>query len=232
MDPSTFENNLKCTSPERNRLQNCFLDPEFQKLVIKKFVNIEQELPSVDINRFYKTEFYQKCMGAKQFTLETNIGIEFNPGTFWDVYMVQEYTGHVMECSFAAINMEYVDMEAVNYYKQTLNEILKSKTIEIYSYNRNGPVLGFKINYLDKTFVVRCLIIPLLGDEYPFVLRAMKMKSDEDENGDCSDAIVLLVEHFSAAYTSKEQLIQIFKYSSIDVLFYNDLIGYNSVQET
>ena len=58
MDPGTFENELKCTyvpSPKRNRIRNCFLNPEFQKLVVNKCVNFEQELPLPDINKLYET---------------------------------------------------------------------------------------------------------------------------------------------------------------------------------
>jgi hypothetical protein len=57
MDHSTFENDLKCTSPERNCLQNCFLDTEFQKLVMKKCIYIVPDyLSCSDINKFYETE--------------------------------------------------------------------------------------------------------------------------------------------------------------------------------
>ena len=223
MDSSTFDNNLTCTyvpSPKRNRLQNCFLDPEFQKLVMRKCIDIERDLPLPDINQLYETEFYKKFLNGKRFNLDTDIEVEFNPDTFWDVKMVQFYTGHILTCSFS-------DMDFVNYHKQSLQEKLNTEKITVFSYN-NRPTIGFKLKHLaESTSKIRCLIRPTLGDEYPFVLSAMKMRFEEDDNG-----IVLLVEHFSAAYTSKEQLIQIFKYSSIDVLFYNDLIGYNSVQET
>jgi hypothetical protein len=242
MDPSTFENDLKecmskqwfvdkinqCTysytkSPERNRLQNCFLEPEFQNLVIKKFVNIEQELPSADINRFYETEYYNKFMTGKRFTLDSEINIKFNHGTLWDVEMTHFYTGHVMECSMNG-------MDTVNYYKQKVQETLKSESITIFTHHKSiRPTIVFKLNHLDNTLKIRCLIKPTLGDEYPSVLGAMNANLDGDDGYTYH---VLLVEHFSAAYTSKEQLIQIFKYSSIDVLFYNDLIGYNSLQET
>ena len=159
-------------------------------------------------------------MNGKRFNFDKGIEIEFNPDTFWDVKMVHFFTGHILTCSF-------FDMDIVNYHKQSLQEKLNTEKITIFSYN-NRPTIGFKPKHLaESTLKIRCLIRPTLGDEYPFVLRAMKMKSDEDENGDCSDAIVLLVEHFSAAYTSKEQLKQIVKHSDIDVLFYNDL---NKVQ--
>ena len=159
-------------------------------------------------------------MNGKRFNFDKGIEIEFNPDTFWDVKMVHFFTGHILTCSF-------FDMDIVNYHKQSLQEKLNTEKITVFSYN-NRPTIGFKLKHLaESTSKIRCLIRPTLGDEYPFVLSAMKMRFEEDDNG-----IVLLVEHFSAAYTSKEQLIQIFKYSSIDVLFYNDLIGYNSLQET
>ena len=242
MDCNTFEDFLKecmsklskqrfvdtidqCTytqSPERNRLQNCFLDTEFQKLVVKKSVNVENCLSSSHIQQFYRTEFYQKCMNGKRFTLDNKIEIEFNPGTFWDVVMTQEYTGFVMECSFT-------DMEVVDYHAQRLKETLNSATIDIFT-RCNKPTIGFRLH--DKIKQVLCLIRPTLGDEYPSVLRAMNIKNEEDQDEYEVEGVVLLVEHFSAIYTSKEQLKQIFKHSGITVLFYNDLIGYDCVQET
>ena len=204
----------QCTytqSPERNRLQNCFLDTEFQKLVVKKSVNVENCLSSPDIEHFYRTEFYQKCM--KRFTLDNKIEIAFSPGTFWDVVITQEYTGFVMECSFT-------DMEVVDYHAQRLKETLNSATIDIFT-RCNKPTIGFRLH--DKIKQVLCLIRPTLGDEYPSVLRAMNIKVEEDEDKyEDIGGVVLLVEYFSAIYTLKEQLKQIFKHSKITVLFYND----------
>ena len=238
MDQETFENKLReCMSkqwflekiqhqyahlPERNRLQNSFLDTDFQKIVMKKYVDDENGLlDRPDISRFYETEFYQKCMNGKRFTLDTEIDIEFNPDTFWDVIMTRSYVGNSMTCTFA-------DMEVVNFHSQKLNEKLKSGTITIYDYSYPVPTIQCKLSYFDhRTSRVRCLIRPTLGDDYPSVLRSINTSVLNDDDDGIVIYRVLLVEHFTAMYTSKEQLIDIFKNSGIDVLFYNDLLGYN-----
>ena len=141
-------------------------------------------------------------MNTKRFTLDTEIDIKFNHGTFWDVEMKHFYTGHVMEHSIGS-------METVNYYKKKVQETLKSELITIFTHHKcSRPTIVFKLNHLDNTLKIRCLIKPTLGDEYAYVLRAMNANFDNDDEYTYH---IFLVEHFSAAYTSKEHLIQIFK---------------------
>ena len=77
---------------------------------------------------------------------------------------------------------------------------------------------------------IYCIIKPILGDDYPYVLSEINIhrkKLDKDDDDDYVDAdihLVLIVETFNAIYTSKEQLIKIFEMSDIDVFFIDDLL--------
>jgi len=99
---------------------------------------------------------------------------------------------------------------------------------------------------------IYCEIKPLLGDDYPNVLRKMKtqktltvqylQKENEKEKekylkgycGNCKfipmglGTYILLVNEFTSSTTSKEELISIFKQSHIDVIFISDIIKLDS----
>jgi hypothetical protein len=71
-------------------------------------------------------------------------------------------------------------------------------------------------------------IKPLLGDDYPSVLRKMKTQMHllapictSHLHLNC----ILLVKSFVSTNTSKEQLIEIFKQSNIHVFFFNEVFG-------
>lgn len=99
---------------------------------------------------------------------------------------------------------------------------------------------------------IYCEIKPLLGDDYPNVLRKMKTQKtltvqylqkqnekDKEEYlkgyyGNCKfipmglGTYILLVNEFTSSTTSKEDLISIFKQSYIDVIFISDIIKLDS----
>jgi uncharacterized protein (DUF3820 family) len=67
-------------------------------------------------------------------------------------------------------------------------------------------------------------IKPLLGDDYPCVLRKMKTQIElTTKTTNNPKKYILLINEYSSASTSKEQLIIIFKQSRITVVFINDL---------
>ena len=80
-------------------------------------------------------------------------------------------------------------------------------------------------------FPVYCEIKPVLGDDYPCVLRKMNTQILLTNGGyeESDNKYVLLVKDFSSSTTTKKQLIQIFKQSYIKVVFLNDIIeNYNT----
>ncbi len=71
-------------------------------------------------------------------------------------------------------------------------------------------------------------IKPLLGDDYPSVLRKMKLQiqlTEKNEKGDYHyhKKYILLIGEFSALSATKEQLISIFKQADIYVVFVNEV---------
>jgi len=81
-------------------------------------------------------------------------------------------------------------------------------------------------------------IKPMLGDDYPCVLRKMKTQMELTKNeyikepkvGEysweyCPSNYVLLIEEFNAKSTTKEQLITIFNQSRIKIVFTDDLFN-------
>jgi hypothetical protein len=89
-------------------------------------------------------------------------------------------------------------------------------------------------------------IKPMLGDDYPCVLRKMKTQKEltrneyyinikELEPGEyptiyCPSNYVLLIKDFNSTTTTKEQLITIFNQSGIKVVFTDDLFNHNNPQ--
>jgi hypothetical protein len=77
-----------------------------------------------------------------------------------------------------------------------------------------------------------CEIKPILSDDYPCVLRKLtnQIQITETSNKSIYDdtfqntRYILIIENFTSTYTTKEQLIKIFKQSKIDVVFIDELV--------
>jgi len=82
-----------------------------------------------------------------------------------------------------------------------------------------------------ETRDVYCEIKPLLGDDYPCVLR--KMNTQIELINSYISKYILLVKDFASSSTTKEQLIQIFQQSKIEVIFLRDVFqnDYTKIQE-
>lgn len=82
---------------------------------------------------------------------------------------------------------------------------------------------------------VYCEIKPLLGDDYPCVLRKMntKIKLIVSSNEYSYNKFILLVKDFASSSTTKEQLTQIFQQSEIEVIFLRDVFknDYTKIHE-
>jgi uncharacterized protein YeaO (DUF488 family) len=79
-----------------------------------------------------------------------------------------------------------------------------------------------KYNYVSVTIAAE--LKPLLGDDYPCVLRKMKTQktlyTKSNYESDC--VFYLIVESFQSKVTTKEQLIEIFEQSNIHVYFHEE----------
>lgn len=68
-------------------------------------------------------------------------------------------------------------------------------------------------------------IKPMLGDDYPCVLRKMKTQMEFTKRDCYIHHYILLIKEFNAKSTTKEQLITIFNQSKIKVVFTEDLFN-------
>jgi hypothetical protein len=80
--------------------------------------------------------------------------------------------------------------------------------------------------------LIFCEIKPVLGDDYPCVLRKMKqqigltqifLSKNKHKFSSYTKSFVLFIDQFNSDVTSTEQLIDIFKQSNIIVIFLNQL---------
>lgn len=66
--------------------------------------------------------------------------------------------------------------------------------------------------------------LPILGDDYPCVLRKMKNQIElTKKSSDGRKDFVLLVDKYDGIGATREQMIKIFRKSDIHVIFCNDL---------
>ena len=216
------------TLAERNLLQNNFLNPAFQKIVVKKCVNVkEYDEEREEIDKLYETDFYKKCMHEKTFDLNTIIDVEFNPDRNWDVCLMYRFRRPFVWCSIS-------DIDAANYHKHRIKEKLNPKFMDIVvNESEFGPYINFGFPGLERSHI-HLIIKATLGDEYPSVLAEMNTYRHREMTSvevfgfqtDIEHYDVLLVGEFNSKHTSKLQLKEIFTSSQIEVLFMNDLIGF------
>ena len=219
-------------TPERNRLQNKFLDPAFQNIIIKKCIeerDMQEEYE--EINQLYETDLYKKCMSDRKFDLNSRIEVEFNTQPNCHVYLRHQYNTPVISCRFS-------DIHVAKHHKQIIEETLNLKCmkVKICKDITNMIYLYFVFDYLEISDIY-CTIKPILGDEYPSLLLQLNTEQQiqllddtvfiEEHCGfdvDKDFFQIVLVEEFNSKYTSKKQLTDIFEMSDIKILFMNDLI--------
>lgn len=129
----------------------------------------------------------------------------------------------------------------INYYKQIIEQYFNSKRknsgvcVDVFVVDQNQfqILIAFEPPSLDidcEAFLnIYCEIKPILGDDYPCVLRKMNTQISATEmKMDLRDKeynrYVLLVDKFESSVTTDEQLIEIFKQSNIRVIFANQII--------
>ena len=207
---------------EHNRLQNNFLSKEFQTLIVKKCVgdySVYTEDEIKDIDAFYNTELYKKCMNDKKFNIETYLFVEFNPNKNWDIVLRHKSQRGNIYCDFE-------NKEVVNYHIEEINDNFENLSACCGAFSTSKLVITR--SECDQRSHIFCIIKPSLGDGYPCVLSEINIEykklNKNDDYVDIDIFPVLLVERFNAIHTSKEQLIKIFEMSEINVFFIDELL--------
>ena len=134
------------STPERNRLQNKFLDPAFQNIIIKKCIQRDLEQEYEEINQLYETDFYKKCMNNRKFDLNSSIDVEFNTQPNCDVYLKHRYNRPVIFCKFS-------DIHVAKHHKQIIKETLTLDCMKvgIHQYTDNMILLYFVFNHMETS---------------------------------------------------------------------------------
>lgn len=115
----------------------------------------------------------------------------------------------------------------LKYYNGMIKKLIE-KNITAYVRKTNENLYQLIINCNFKKFVF-CELKPTLSDDYPCVLRKLNTQIELTNNylkTECyyyKFEYILLIENFTSKYTSKEQLIEIFKQHKIQVIFTNEI---------
>ena len=212
--------NENSKTPEHNKIQNLFLEEENQNKLYdvlfnlnhKSLINkIQNGLIHKDFNKYF--EDYNKEWLKNLFSINK---IEFEAKYNWDILIHTEE--HILSLQYKK-----------EYQKEEKN-ILKKYFIDIFNFKKfyvNNENEGVDVSILLIKPSIYIEIKPLLGDDYPNVLRKMKQQvkltSCDKDNMLCKKLYILLVKDFASSTTTKEQLIEIFQQSNIKVIFLKDI---------
>lgn len=214
--------NENSKTPEHNKIQNLFLEEENQNRLIdllfkatkNKFNKINEGFNHKDYS-----EYFQGCKESSMtFHQLFKIKVEFETKYNWDILLqINKWGGSSIVVKF---NEEI--------YKNNDLEIRQKYFNDIFNFDMRPGVMYPELIYIDS-YNIYIEIKPLLGDDYPNVLRKMNIQKDLtycdlDKRGDSDKRIIiLLVKDFASSTTTREQIIQIFNQSNIKVIFLKDI---------
>jgi hypothetical protein len=226
----TIQSNQSSKTPEHNKLQNLFLNREFS-LKFTKYLTGCSELEN-ELENLYCTEEYKKYFGDQQFDIDFSFEKlifipKFETDFNWDVNLKVE--GNSNSILFDEMLLPNFKLNNDTNFDYAFASIKK-----------DIPYLHEKCmldgTFREKKYGVKCSfdfnvicyieIKPLLGDDYPNVLRKMTTqikltKSSSQYKYD--KKWILLIGEYSSTVTTKKELIQIFKFSEIKVVFVEDI---------
>ena len=205
--------------PEHNKIQNLFLEEENQNRLIDLLLNPKSIINKIQNGLIHKdfNKYFVKYDGDMSFNqLFTIYKIEFESTYNWDVFLKikGQYFNFIYKKEYWRIKWDILE----KYFTDIFN--IKKCEISSYSDGKTNATLNY-----DSYIYIE--IKPLLGDDYPNVLRKMKQQvnitSCDKDNRLCKKLYILLVKDFASSTTTKEQLIQIFNQSNIKVIFLKDI---------
>lgn len=211
--------NENSKTPEHNKIQNLFLEEENQNRLIDLLLNPKSIINKIQNGLIHKdfNKYFEKYDGDMSFNqLFTIYKIEFESTYNWDVFLKikGQYFNFIYKKEYWRIKWDILE----KYFTDIFN--IKKCEISSYSDGKTNATLNY-----DSYIYIE--IKPLLGDDYPNVLRKMKQQvnitSCDKDNRLCKKLYILLVKDFASSTTTKEQLIQIFNQSNIKVIFLKDI---------
>lgn len=220
-------------TPEHNKIQNYFLDEDnCRKLLLTKFKPTDLEL--------YTEHFGKKIFGVEHF----DVKIEFEGKFNWDIILKFDKKS---QCSEVSIVKDLTISEAKKIVfilfpegfvwscddfkycdKYECEDKFEFKCECGGPANKSATTLNFRIFPREIDLYIE--IKPLLGDDYPTVLRKMAnqitlTRAQRKSNYQRQDNVsfILLIKEFKAESTTVEQLRKIFAQKGISVVFMNEV---------
>lgn len=211
-------NSIDLPTPERNKIQNSFLDPTF----VDKFVLYYYGIDTNELDKMYEDEVYKKIFGMEKFENLGGCTVMFEHDG-WDVYFTTGQSSGVCSCSTEDLKLQY-------------DECLKIKKPRMIILDKYDP--GYESNYLSikghisELEEMYIIIKPTVGDEYPCILQSMVSKIEpmrkiaiqerEKSNGNMDNTrwyFCLLIGEYNGIGATRGQLVEIFKQHCIKVIF-------------
>ena len=243
----TIQSNQPSKTPEHNKLQNLFLKREFL-LDIAKYLNKFDKTLS-ELEKLYCTEEYKKYFGDQRFDMnlclkDIRFTQKFEAEFNWDVilYNNSSWSNYIYVNEIFVPDVKYYDSftgkkersdrsnEATTHVEELIERDLPylHKICSKRCDKNVGEDEKYKV-YLSVYFGLSTLYIeikPLLGDDYPNVLRKMttQIKLTKSQSpGMFRGEWILLIGEYSSTVTTKKELVQIFGLSDIRVMFVGDI---------
>ena len=242
INQTIVNNNNGDKTPEHNKIQNLFLNKDLCVKLFNKFYNYkilkedngnyytEYDEYNVCIDHKENSKFmksvYEKC--EKCCNCKRTLSCNACENCINHKYSYShKCTDNIIEYNICGKHCE--DSKFVkNLIQECKNCILQTKkryediSIE-FEAKYNWDVIIESNNYRRYNFYIE--IKPLLGEDYPNVLRKMKNQitlTKKDKTCNKFKAFLIL-NNFNSVNTTKENLIEIFKQSNIYVIFLNEL---------
>jgi len=219
----TIQSNQPSKTPEHNKLQNLFLKREFILDFVNKVFCIDKSLSLLE--KIYCTEEYKEYFGEERFSTE-EFGLKkliFNPifetDFNWDVKLLcgkhENRTCENNNNNIIKLNPKYTVFQVEHLFVKLG-----------FTFGGTGGLMGWMSGenpvfaFAEVLSTLYIEIKPLLGDDYPNVLR--KMTTQKKLTNDKDGIYILLIDEYSSSTTTKEELVMIFKQSNI-MVFVGDI---------
>lgn len=219
-------------TPEHNKLQNLFLSKEFQVKFLNHMSPISKEKYELWFNELCKTDKYKECFGDLKLQFsnyaweKASISTEFEGSFNWDVVINATIPSETLKGTVSRIDSRSGRSEYESWFDDSCRGLrgvyFGTVRKNDYSYCNYASVSR------EGTFNIE--VKPILGDDYPAVLRKMKTQielSKKASSGSSRGSYgnpVLLVGKFESESATLDQLKAIFKQTGIKVVLLDEIL--------
>ena len=228
---NTNQSNVDAPTPEHNRMQNMFLEKDIQCNLVKQYFRVPNKITS--IKKFAETHdlVIEKFDHTKEIDLTQFItSVKFEEKFGWDVVINVDYL-----CYDSKIE-HFTDRNKFEEKRQIIIDHCKG-----YSYISESH-LNYDLTYYFSIFHAQsicCEIKPILGDDYPCVLRKLKQQIENTSHyivrsrsqiPKAKDnpflefaTYLLIIKDYTSSTATIDQLKTIFKEHKIHVMMLDEI---------